>query len=149
MNDLQINQKLQSVSNYLGTFAIDELNQIKVSFSPSFIVINLDERATGGSHWIALAIYPNVVYICDSLGGIKPSTTTSDDILIFLSPLIENRKVFITRQLQPTYASTCGLFCVTFVNEMTKTNSFKDFIALFTSDLTKNNAIIKFLNKKI
>ena len=146
MNDLQINQKLKDVSNYLGSFAIDELDQIKVSLYPSFIVVNLDKRSSGGSHWIALAIYQNEIFICDSLGGIKPSKSTPPTIIEFLSPFIKNRNVKITRQLQNIYSTTCALFCIVFIKQMSKTNSFDEFIALFTSDCAQNDKLIKFLS---
>ena len=53
MEENEINHQLGTVENYLGSYAIDELNEIKVSNYPSFIVLNLDTRNGIGMHWIA------------------------------------------------------------------------------------------------
>ena len=149
MNENEINDRLKNEKNYLGSFAIDEQKDIKVTFFPSFCVLNLDVRSSVGSHWIALAIYPSQVFICDSLGGLLPSSKTSKNIANFLSPILKNRKVIMTRQLQQSYSDTCGLYCVTFIQQLSKHNCFCEFLRLFTNENAQNDTIIKFLNKKV
>ena len=41
MDEQTINKSLKNVKNYLGSFAVDELDEIKVNFYPSFTVVNL------------------------------------------------------------------------------------------------------------
>ena len=149
MDEKRINEALKNESGYLGSYALDELKDLKVSFYPSFIVLNLDFRANEGTHWIALAIYATQLLICDSLGGILPDSRLPKNIVSFLSPLVSTRKVVLTRQLQNPESDTCGLYCITFIHQLAKYNCICEFLQLFSSDFNKNDQVIKFLNKKI
>ena len=144
MNEQELNSRLKNVPNYQGSFALDELTQVKIRY-PTFLVVNLDERNSRGNHWIALAIYFDSVYVCDTLGGVLPSRKWPQKWLNFLSLITVHRSLFITKQLSDS--GLCGLFCVTFILEMSKHNNFKEFISLFSSDLSTNDTIVKFLNK--
>ena len=44
MYEDEINQRLKSEKNYLGSFAINEEENLKINTYPSFMVVNLDER---------------------------------------------------------------------------------------------------------
>ena len=143
MNEQQLNSLLKTVSNYQGSFAVDELDQVKL-VHPTFLVVNLDERKSEGTHWIGLAIYNDIVYICDTLGGVLPDNRQPVEWIQFLKLLLQHRQLIITKQLSE---SLCGLFCVTFIKTMSQTNNFRDFISLFSSNLSTNDTIVKFLNK--
>ena len=145
MNEQRLNSLLAHVKNYQGSFAVDELNQIKLRY-PSLFVVNLDERGDKGTHWIGVAVYQNVVYLCDTLGGISPDRKTHSKWTYFLKIITMNRKLVLTKRLSEK--GLCGLFCVTFIKEMSRTNNFSDFIQLFSSDLSTNDNVVKFLNKK-
>ena len=147
MNEQEINSKLKRNTAFLGTFAINELDEIKINNFPAFAVINMGERLSDGIHWIALAIYFNDLYLCDSLGGLTPESSIPQQLVKFLHPLLINRKFHMTKQLQPETSGLCGLYCTTFINVMSETHSFCKFISLFTSNLYQNDHIIKFLNK--
>ena len=146
MEENRINEKLQEIPKYQGTFAIDELNEINVFEQPTFAIINLDPRAARGVHWIAIAIFFKDIYICDSLGGLVPNQKFPSALVRFLRNLAVTRNIHITKQLQPTDSPYCGLYCITFVQEMFK-SSFYDFISLFSTNLKQNDVIIKFINK--
>ena len=143
MNEQRLNKLLKNVSNYQGRFAVDELDQVKISY-PTFLVVNLDARDARGNHWIGVAIYMNIIYICDTLGGLLPDNKFPLKWVYFLKLISTNRKLIITKRLSDR--GLCGLFCVTFVKEMSRTNNFCDFISLFSSDLSTNDTVVKFLN---
>ena len=145
MDEFQLNRKLRKEKNYLGSFALDELNEIKIDIFPSFLIINLDNRENTGTHWIALAVFENVVYICDSLGGLLPDESIPTPLVNFLHVLLISRKLCITKQLQPIDSDTCGCYCVIFILLMQQKKSFKHFLQLFTNNLRQNDKIIKFL----
>ena len=145
MDEYQLNQKLRKEKNYLGSFALDELNEIKINIFPSLLVINLDKRENVGTHWIALAVYENIVYICDSLGGLKPDESIPTALINFLHTLLISRKLCITKQLQPIDSDTCGCYCVIFISLMQRKKSFNHFLQLFTQNFKQNDQIIKFL----
>ena len=146
MNEQELNQLLKSEKNYLGSFAADELNQVKIRDSPSLLIVNYDNRSDTGSHWIGVAIFLKHVYICDSLGGIAPTRNLSQGWINFLYLLSRSRNLTLTTQLQPIDSSLCGLYAVTFVKEMAS-GSFEDFLRLFTTDLNTNDEIIQFLTR--
>ena len=149
MDEKTINEALKNEERYLGSYALDELSEIKVSFYPSFIVLNLDLRKNKGTHWVAVAIYDSHLFVCDSLGGILPDDRLPKNIISFLAPLTTNKKVVMTRQLQPLDSGTCGLYCITFIHQLSTFNCICEFLRLFTTDLHRNDMVIKFLNKKI
>ena len=115
MDENEINKNLRSVSGYLGSFAINELESLKISHYPTFIIVNLDERGNEGTHWIALAMYLNDVYVCDSLGTLLPSNVFPDKLINFLYRITFRRKLHITRQLQSASSTSCGLYCIFFL----------------------------------
>ena len=57
MNESEINKSVGKLDGYLGTFARNELESLKISHYPSYIIVNLDTREGGGSHWIAIAMH--------------------------------------------------------------------------------------------
>ena len=116
MDESEINHRLRKIKNYLGSFALDELNEIKIVLVPSFFVINLDHRQHGnGTHWIALAVYRKTLIICDSFGGLQPDESFSAELIQFLNPLLQQRKLEMTKRLQPLSSETCGYYCITFI----------------------------------
>ena len=145
MDEIRINQLLKNVPRYQGSFALDELKNVEIKTFPEFIVVNLDNRSENGSHWIALAIYQNYVYICDSLGGIIPGKKFPSALINFLHVLLFSRKLVITKQLQPIDSDKCGAYSVVFIREMSAHHSFYYFSQLFTTNLQQNDNIVYFL----
>ena len=148
MNEVQINSVLRHISNYQGTFALDELQQVKLSEESTFLIINLDKRSQTGSHWIALAINLTNIFVCDSLGGLLPTKSFPRALIAFLAPLLKSRNLFMTKQLQPERSNLCGFYVILFVLEMARHHSFYDFVTVFSSNLQSNDNIIRFLFHK-
>ena len=148
MLENQLNGRLKSAKRFVGSYAADELKDVELKFYPSFLVINLGEHNLLGSHWIALAIYDNDIYICDSLGGITPDKKVPVEIINYLDLVSKHRTLYITKQLQPLTSDKCGEYCVLFVKEMLKNHSFCQFLSLFTLEKERNDKIVNFLTKK-
>ena len=141
LGERKINVVLKDVKNYLGTYAVDELKKLKISKYPVFLIINLDKRAGGGTHWISMGIFDNDVYLCDSLGYLIPNRTLPNDIIHFLHITCYARNLHITRQLQHTKSKTCGYYCVLFVYMLSR-NSFKHFLQLFSQNYRSNDKTV-------
>lgn len=138
----EINTQLAGCGNYLGTFAIDEILNLKIKEYPVHLVINLDKRKDGGIHWIALSMYSHAIYICDSIGGLNPSEDFPSELIIFLNTMVYQKHLFITKQLQCLTSSTCGYYCILFVKIMCQ-NNFELFQSLFSNDCAKNDENVK------
>ena len=94
---------------------------------------------------LLIYFYQNEVYICDSLGGIMPDKKFPTALINFLHLMLFSRVLIITKQLQPLDSEKCGQYAVVFIKEMSKNNSFQNFMKLFTHDFKQNDNIISFL----
>ena len=146
MDENELNQRLKRVSGYLGTFAVNELDNLYISHYPSYLVINLDERGNSGTHWIAVAMYINDVYICDSLGALLPSSDFPIKLVNFLYRVSFRRDLYITQQLQPLESIYCGLYCIYFIKTLS-TNNFTDFLSKFSTNLQLNDLFVSLYTK--
>jgi len=149
MDENKINLKIKNVSGYLGTFAINELETLHISHYPSYIIVNLDERENDGTHWIAIAMYQNDVFICDSLGFLLPSEQFPQKMINFLYRITFDRHLHITSQLQPITATSCGQFATYFTYVMSTTNNFSDFLSKFSTNFELNDIIVNLYVKNI
>ena len=148
MDENEINNQLKNISGYLGTFAVNELDSLFISHYPSFIIINLDERSNDGTHWIAVGMYLNSVYICDSLGAIVPSSKFPTKLINFLYRVGFRRDFYITQQLQSSSSTSCGLYCIFFIKTLSS-NSFSDFLSKFSTNLDLNDLIVALYCKNL
>lgn len=143
----ELNECLKNVKRFAGSYAVGELRDIELKFFPTFLVVKLDKRDSSRSHWIAFAIYVNNVFICNSFGDVKPDNKLPVEFINFMNLISKNRELYITKQLQPDISDKCGGYCVLFIKQMAETNSFCQFISLFTLDKMQNDQIVSFLTK--
>ena len=135
--DDQLNKILRSVRGYQGTFAIDQVNNIKVSpFSNTSFIVNSDPSTESGQHWAAVWISPVVsksVEIFDSLAELSPLqgdklNTLVEDIRKKVSELKlpYNLKLYRNAERdQRANSSTCGWFSARFILERARGMTFK------------------------
>ena len=88
-------------------------------------VINLDEYADAGTHWIALYVKNNEVIYFDSFG----IEHVPEEIKRFIGH--KNTKINIYRT-QADNSIACGYFCIGFVDFMFAGKSLIDFTSLFS-----------------
>ena len=112
MEENELNAVLNNVPGYLGTFALDELETLKIRIFPCFLIVNLDLRKNSGTHWIALAIYLNDIFICDSLDTLIPNKRFPKELINFLHVITYKKSIHITQQLQTDFSSLCGKLIV-------------------------------------
>ena len=99
-------------------------------------VINLDEYADAGTHWIALYVKNNEITYFDSFGVEHVPT----EIKKFIGH--QNIKTNIFR-IQADNSIMCGYFCIGFIDFMFEGKSLIDFTSLFSPyDFKKNDDII-------
>ena len=104
-------------------------------------VINLDEYADIGTHWVALYVKSNKVIYFDSYGG--------EHIPKEVKNFIGNREIKANIfRLQAYDSIMCGYFCIEFINFMLNGKSLTDYTSLFSPhDFKKNDKIITSLFK--
>ena len=105
-----------------------ELNYLK-KIKDGAYVINLDEYADVGTHWIALFCNGNEVVYFESFGV--------EHVLKETKELIGNKKIKANDSVM------CGYFCIGFIDFMLADEKLTDYTNLFSPhDFKKSNDII-------
>ena len=101
-------------------------------------VINLDEYADTGTHWIALYVKYNEITYFDSFG------VEHFPKEIIMHPNIEHKNIKTNIfRIQAGNSIMCGYFCIGFIDFMFAGRSLIDFTSLFSPyDFKKNDKII-------
>ena len=99
-------------------------------------VINLDEYADIGTHWIALFCNRNEIVYFDSFGV----EHVSEEIKIFVENKNIKANIF---QVQANNSVMCGYFYIGFIDFMLAGKKLTDFTNMFSlHDFEKNDDII-------
>ena len=97
-----------------------------------------------GSHWVATDVKDRVINYFDSFGMPPFREIVHHAKEQNLTLLHQNR------QMQNLYTSTCGYFCLYFLNEMHKGKSYFDLLGVFDFDTDNNEKFIeKYFKNKI
>ena len=149
LSENDVNNHLYMVPGYLGTYALDELDKLKIRLFPSFLVVNLDLRSNGGTHWIAVGLFINTLYLCDSLGTIVPDKRLPIELINFLHIHSFKKNLYISKQLQSIRSNTCGKYTICFIRHMCKDPNFDSFLSNFGRNFDVNDCIVNLLYKSI
>ena len=104
----------------------------------AFFIYNLEPQYMSGSHWVATFVKNGVINYFDSF-GLPPFQEIVDHAV---------KKNLTLRyqsdQLQHLGTTTCGYFCLYFLNEMNKGNTYFDLWKVFdVHDTMKNEKFIE------
>ena len=112
--------------------------------SQALFIYNLEPSYMSGSHWVATYVKDNVINYFDSFGMPPFQELVNHSNRMNLTLLHQNN------QIQNLYTTTCGYFCLYFLNEMNKGNSYYDLLKVFDiHDTMKNERFIKNYFKNI
>ena len=110
----------------------------------SLFIYNLAPSYMNGSHWVAIYVKDRVIDHFDSFGMPPFQEIVHHAKERNLTLLHQNR------QIQNLYTSTCGYFCLYFLNEMHKGKSYFDLLGVFDFDTDNNEKFIeKYFKNKI
>ena len=105
-------------------------------------VINLDEYANIGTHWIGVFVKPKYTVYFDNF-GVKLIPT---EIKKFIGNKDIKANIF---RLQAYDSIMCGYFSIEFINYMFKGKTLLEYTNIFSpNDFKKNDQIIKSIFKK-
>ena len=149
MNDIEIHEILKKdlmSSSFVGVFS---RTRIPLNNSiPAGYIVNLDDFAKPGSHWIAIYISDKYYYLFDSYGR---NFNNDSCISSFLRSYADKRDYkFSPVVLQQITTSTCGLFCILFIMIMSRGYTLDEFISIFSLDNPSYNdeSIVKYFSEK-
>ena len=99
----------------------------------ALFIYNLEPSYMSGSHWVATYVKDNVINYFDSFGMPPFQEIVNHAKKKNLTLLHQND------QIQNMYTTTCGYFCLYFLNKMNKGNSYYDLLQVFDIHDTMNN----------
>ena len=101
-------------------------------------IYNLEPAYMSGSHWVATYVRDKVINYFDSF-GMPPFQEMVDHAEKKNLTLLHQNS-----QIQNLLSSTCGYFCLYFLNEMHQGNDYFDLLRVFdASDTAKNEKFIQ------
>ena len=103
----------------------------------ALFIYNLEPSYMKGSHWCATYVKNNVIYYFDSF-GLPPFQELLNHAKRKNLTLLHQDK-----QSQNLYSTTCGYFCLYFLNEMNKGKDYFDLLQVFSTDTNKNEKFIE------
>ena len=104
----------------------------------ALFIYNLEPAYMSGSHWVATYVKDNVINYFDSFGMPPFQEMVNHAKKKNLTLLHQNN------QIQNMQTTTCGYFCLYFLNEMNKGKTYFDLLQMFdTNDTMKNERFIE------
>ena len=133
LTNFEIQKYYQNEPRFNGVFS---RNNLPKKIKDGAYIINLDEYANVGTHWIALFCKRNEIIYFDSFGV----EYIPEEIKEFIGN--KNIKANIFR-VQANDSVMCGYFCIGFIDFMLAGKKLTDDANLFSPhDLKKNDDII-------
>ena len=133
LTNFEIQKHYENEPRFNGVFSRDNLPE---KIKDGAYVINLEEYADTGTHWIALFCKKNEIIYFDSFGV----EHIPEEIKEFIGN--KNIKANIFR-VQANDSVMCGYFCIGFIDFMLAGKKLTDFTNLFSPyDFKKNDSII-------
>ena len=133
LTNFEIQKYYENEPRFNGVFSRDNLLK---KIKDGAYVINLDEHADTGTHWIALFCKKNEVIYFDSFGV--------EHIPEEIKKIIGNKNIKANIFRVPANNSVmCGYFCIGFIDFMLANKKLTDYTNLFSPyDFDKNDRII-------
>ena len=139
-----IQRILKCCPNFVGCFAEDELDNLRIQSFPCFLIVNIDSSSLDGSHWIALGLFADRFEIMDPLGfTIFNWTRVPCNLMNFCHRFGSRRKILVAKRVQPDYSVLCGYYCIHYVI-FRQLFSLQKVQSFFSRDLNKND--VKLIN---
>ena len=135
LTNFEISEYYKNEPRFNGVYS---RNNLPDKIKKGAYVINLDEYANIGTHWIALFVKPKYTVYFDSFG-------VEEHIPKEINKFISNKEIKANIfRLQAYDSVMCDYFCIEFINYMFDGKSLIDFTSLFSPhDFKKNDQIIK------
>ena len=103
----------------------------------ALFIYNLEPSYMNGSHWVSTYVKDNVINYFDSFGMYPFQEMVDHAKRKNLTLLHQNQ------QIQRLNTTTCGYFCLYFLNEMHKGVDYFDLLQVFDFDTMENEKFIE------
>ena len=122
-----VSEDIRLARVFRGVFAANTLPKFLCSSTSHAFVVNTDPHYKPGKHWVAIYITPFKKAIYFDSFGLAP---WQPEICKFIK---ENSLtlVYNSTPIQSLISQTCGLFCIYFLQKMSKGISLAEMLAVF------------------
>jgi hypothetical protein len=131
----QIDQMMKQVPGFLGTYAIDQISNIKIPNNKHFSFIMNTQPFPKDGHWVAVIVSPSTIEYFDPFGEEPSKRFYREMKKILPSSIYQNKINRIKQQLDTT--NTCGFHAMKFIAERQKGRSWKGVSGFETIDKSK------------
>lgn len=138
MNTREIEKIMSDSKNFAGVFPRDFL--ININMKPtSGIIVNTDSSKEKGEHWIAIFIGQDCKGEYFDPFGIPP---LHEDFQKFLNKNCKNGWTYNSFTVQHQNSTSCGKFCIFYLKNKFKGETFIDIISKFSVNLKINEKLV-------
>ena len=133
LTNFEIQKYYKNGPRFNGVFS---RNNLPKKIKDGAYVINLDEYADVGTHWIALFCNRNEIVYFDSFGV--------EHVPEEIKEFVGNKNIILnTFHVQANNSVMCGYFCIGFIGFLLPVKKLIDFTSMFSPyDFKKNDNII-------
>ena len=131
LTNFEIQNYYQNEPRFNGVFS---RNNLPKKIKDGAYVINLDEYADVGTHWIALFCNRNEIAYFDSFGV--------EHVPEEINKFVENKTIATIFRVQAKNSVMCGYFCIEFIDFMLAGKKLTDYSLFSPFDFKKNDNII-------
>ena len=131
LTNFEIQNYYQNEPRFNGVFS---RNNLPKKIKDGAYVINLDEYADVGTHWIALFCNRNETVYFDSFGV--------EHVPEEINKVVENKTIATIFRVQAKNSVMCGYFCIEFIDFMLAGKKLTDYSLFSPFDFKKNDNII-------
>ena len=131
LTNFEIQNYYQNEPRFNGVFS---RNNLPKKIKDGAYVINLDEYADVGTHWIALFCNRNETVYFDSFGV--------EHVPEEINKFVENKTIATIFRVQAKNSVMCGYFCIEFIDFMLAGKKLTDYSLFSPFDFKKNDNII-------
>ena len=138
-----ITSSLNCSPNFIGCYAEDQVENLKITSFPCFLIVNIDSSELPGSHWIGLGVFQNKIEIFDPLGfNIFNWSRIPCGLLNFLHTLSVSKTVVVNPRIQSDESNLCGLFSIFYVLKRAKQSFVEVFAPFDLKNFEMNDCIL-------
>ena len=134
LTNFEIERYFKDEPKFIGVFSRNSLP--KTNAKDGGYVVNLDERGSTGTHWVAMYIKGNKATYFDSFG----IEHLPDELVRFLRGKDLDVNIF---RVQSKQLVLCGYFCIKFLEHMFDGKTLIEYTRLFSpNDFEANDRVV-------
>ena len=136
-----LSANVYTAERFKGVYPYDKIPILNDVKKECCFVFNLDPSTRNGSHWVAVMLHPTKRNVYFDSYGWPPFKNRLKNLMVKCGDFDYN-----SQQLQHSFSTTCGQWCMYFIHEHCRGLSLKELIANFSKEyLLANDHVLNAL----